>query len=222
MSSDYMPRGQRQALAWMRTFAVGIAANPGRYQCAPTDGIALQQAVDEYQQALRLAESDKTRTKSTVSLKDQTRNTAEQICRVYYANIKANAGVSDQAKLEIGVRPLNTGRSRIQCPTTAPILSIIGATPLCHTLHYNDSMTPDSPGKPFGALHLRLFVAINDDRTITKPSEAQFYGTFTRNPVGVAFTSEDDGRVATYFARWAGRRNDVGPWSVPISFRIAG
>ena len=30
----------------------------------------------------------------------------------------------------------------------------------------------------------------------------------------------DAGRCATYFARWAGRRGDTGPWSLGQSMRI--
>ena len=74
--------------------------------------------------------------------------------------------------------------------------------------------------KPFGAIQLQLFVAIGT-AAVTDESAAQFYGAFTRNPVGVAFGAEDDGKVATYFARWATRRGDVGPWSLPVSMRIA-
>ena len=52
-------------------------------------------------------------------------------------------------------------------------------------------------------------------------AQAQFYGKFTRNPIEVDFTEEQDGKVATYYARWASQRGDTGPWSVPVSFRIA-
>ena len=53
------------------------------------------------------------------------------------------------------------------------------------------------------------------------PEQAQFYGAFKKNPVAVGFDPADDGKVATYFARRASRRGDVGPWSLPVSMRIA-
>jgi hypothetical protein len=37
----------------------------------------------------------------------------------------------------------------------------------------------------------------------------------------VDFTEDKDGKVATYYARWASVRGEVGPWSLPISMRIA-
>jgi hypothetical protein len=53
------------------------------------------------------------------------------------------------------------------------------------------------------------------------PDTAGFYGAFTKNPVAVGFAGTDDGKMATYFARWASPRGDVGPWSLPVSMRIA-
>jgi hypothetical protein len=53
------------------------------------------------------------------------------------------------------------------------------------------------------------------------PKQAQFRGTVTRNSVHVGFEPSENGKVATYFARWAGRRGDVGPWSLPVFMRIA-
>ena len=81
-------------------------------------------------------------------------------------------------------------------------------------------MTPDSPAKPFGATELQLFRTIGT-APATDPEQAQFYGKFTKNPVGVAFQPADNGKQATYFARWASRRGEVGPWSAPVSLAIA-
>ena len=52
-------------------------------------------------------------------------------------------------------------------------------------------------------------------------AQSQFYGKFTRNPIEVAFDETKDGKNATYRARWASQRGEVGPWSVPVTFRIA-
>jgi hypothetical protein len=221
MSSGYLPRGQSQALAWMKAFAGGLVAHWSRYMVSPSDAAAVQQAVDQYEQALATATSPKTRTQDVILAKDQARVSAEQICRLYYSLIKPNAGISDPDKIAIGVRPQNVARQRIHCPQTSPLIDVIAATPHSHTLRYRDSMTPESSAKPFGAMQLQLFLAIDDDRKITNVSEASIYGCFTRNPACVSFDHKDDGRMASYFGRWVSRRGDVGPWSLPKSFRIA-
>jgi len=69
-------------------------------------------------------------------------------------------------------------------------------------------------------MQLQLFVAVGAEPSVD-PAAAEFKGAFTKNPVAVGFVAGDDGKVATYFARWASRKGDVGPWSLPVSMRIA-
>ena len=47
------------------------------------------------------------------------------------------------------------------------------------------------------------------------------FAKFTRNPIVVPFAEADDGKIATYYGRWASVRGEVGPWSLPVSMRIA-
>jgi hypothetical protein len=37
----------------------------------------------------------------------------------------------------------------------------------------------------------------------------------------VVFDAEDNGKIATYFARWSSRRGDMSNWSAPASMAIA-
>jgi hypothetical protein len=115
---------------------------------------------------------------------------------------------------------VNTTRTPIPAPATSPLLNIVANTPGVQTLRYADSATPDSGKKPFGAIQLQLFV-VTGTAAVTDPDSAAFLAAHTRNPVEVPFTSADDGKVATYFARWATRTGEVGPWSLPVSMRIA-
>lgn len=220
MSQSYIPAEDGAALTWLKMFSSGIAADPGLYMLTATDATAISNAVDEYETAYFAANDKSTRTEAQVSLKNQTRNSAEQICRQYAMNIKINSGISDQAKIDIGVRPENNSRDPINCPQTSPLLNILGNTPGVQTLRYSDTTTPDSRAKPFGAMQLQLFVAIADTPTVNA-DDAAYYGAFTKNPIPVAFAQEDDGKIASYFGRWVGRKGDNGPWSEAVSMRIA-
>jgi hypothetical protein len=87
-------------------------------------------------------------------------------------------------------------------------------------VRFADSTDPERRARPFGAANLQLFVAIG-----TTPSSDEnagsLYGCYTKGPVAVAFDPDDDGKVATYFARWASSKGEFGPWSLPVSMRIA-
>jgi hypothetical protein len=134
--------------------------------------------------------------------------------------IKDNAGIADGDKINIGVRPVNPDRTPIECPQTAPLLNILGNTPGVQELRYADTTTPDSRAKPFGASELQLFL-VKGTVENAPLADADFIGKFTRNPIEVEFEPEDDGKIATYYGRWASVRGEVGPWSLPVSMRIA-
>ena len=220
MSQPYIPVEDGAALTWMKAYAGGIAADPGLYLLEAADAAAITAEVDAFESAYFAANDPSTRTEAAVSLKNQTRTSAEQICRQYVKLIKYNAGISDQAKIDIGVRPENNSREPIFCPQSSPLVNVLGSTPGMQTLRYADSTTPDSAAKPFGAMQLQVFVAIAEAAT-ENADDAEYYGGFTRNPIPVAFAEQDDGKMATYFARWVGRKGDHGPWSAPVSMRIA-
>lgn len=220
MSSDFIPAPDAEALTWMQTFAAGIAASVATYDLVTADATAISAAVNAFASAHAVAASPATRTPVTINLKDVARDLAEQTCRQYAIGIKVNGGISDANKIAIGVRPINPDRVPVPAPGTSPLLNIVVATPGVQQLRFADSLTPDSGAKPAGAASLQLFVAIGT-AAATDPDAADFKGAFTRNPLAVDFDAADDGKVATYFARWANPKGEVGPWSLPVSMRIA-
>ena len=220
MADSFIPRQDHLALAWMQSFGNGIAANPATYELTAADATTITTAVQEFQDALAVTDSVPTRTKDTINIKDTKRNAAESLCRQYALQIKVNNGIDDNLKIAIGVRPINDSREPIFCPQTSPLLNIVANTPGAQTLRFGDSIDPEMKGKPFGAASLQLFLAITDNPTVDE-AEAQFFGNFTKNPIPVAFTEVDNKKTATYFARWQGKRGDIGPWSLPVSMTIA-
>jgi len=217
---SYIPPNEGPALDWMLAFSAGISANPPLYLLTAADATAIANAVNAFAAARAITIIPATRNEVTIADKDDARTSAEQICRQYALLIKFNAGISDGDKINIGVRPVNPDREPIEAPASSPMLNIKGCTPGSQTLVYSDSNTPDSAAKPFGASELQLFVAIAD-APVVDPADATFLGKFTRNPIGVQFDAEDNRKQATYFARWASPRGDVGPWSLPVSMAIA-
>lgn len=219
-TNDYMPAEDAEFSLWAQAFANGISANYAAYMLTAAQAASIQGVVDDFVAALLVASTESTRTKPNIIIKDDAREIAETLCRQYAILIKDNAGIADADKVAIGVRPVNPNRQPVECPQTAPLLSVLGNTPGQQQLRYADSATPDSKAKPFGASELQLFRAIGTAENAPL-ADAKFYAKVTRNPVVVAFDEADDGKVATYYARWASVRGEVGPWSLPVSMRIA-
>lgn len=219
-SNDYIPATDSGFRDWASVFASHLTTDPALYMMTAAEALSVQNAVDDYVDAYQIAIDPDTRTKQAIIDKDDARSIAETLCRQYAILIKENAGISDGDKVNAGVRPINPNREPIEVPQSSPLLNILGNTPGTQTIRFSDTTTPDSRAKPFGASELQLFLAVGD----TEPapiSDAQFYGKFTRNPIGVDFSETDDGKMATYYARWASVRGETGPWSLPATMRIA-
>lgn len=218
--SDYIPSNDDGFRTFAENFAGNITAAPAAYMLTPGQAASIQGVVDTFVAKLAIAQNELTRTKSTIADKDDARSIAESLIREYAIDIKNNDGIPDAQKLAIGVRPINPSREPIAAPSSPPLLNVLGNLPGVQSLRYADSNTPDSRSKPFGATELQLFRGIGDTESLPL-AECQFYAKITRNPIEVDFSEADDGKIATYYARWANAKGETGPWSVPVSFRIA-
>jgi hypothetical protein len=218
--NDYIPRDDANFQIWANTFGTRIAAAPQTYMMTAAQAASIQSAVADFAAALAISSAEATRNMGTVADKNDARFIAENLCRQYAMLIKENAGILDSDKIWVGVRPENSERTPINCPQSSPLLSILGNTPGTQTVVYADTTTPDSKAKPFGAANLQLMVGIGTVEPAPL-STCQFYGAFTKNPIAVEFGEADDGKIATFYGRWASARGETGPWSLPISMRIA-
>ncbi len=221
MADTFIPSRDAEALAFFQTFSNGLSASPGTYDISAADAAMLAGLVTTFQTKLAVTTNPATKTEVAVTIKDEARAACEEVVRLFAAQIKPNEGISAADKQAIGVRPPNVIRTPIPPPETMPLLSFLGTTPDgTMTLRYSDSSTPDSRARPYGYQSLQLFRVISDDPA-ESPAGAMFYGAFTRNPMTVAFTTADNGKWCTFFARWANTKGEVGPWSSALAIPIA-
>jgi hypothetical protein len=206
----------------LQVFAAGISANPALYLVTEPDALTIQNAVDAFLEALAVANNPATRNVGTIDEKEARKASALGVCRGFYRQIQNSSGVSNDAKLLIGVLPLNPTRTERKCPQSSPSILVVASTPAAHTVNYRDSIDPTRRGKPPGATMCQLFVEVGDENAqVFDPAKARFVGNFTSNPMPVVFEESDRGKQATYFARWGGKRNEFGQWSLPVSMTIA-
>jgi len=220
-SDDMIPRDDRGALDWMNNLAAKLSASPGVYAIGEAELANLQAVVEAYATALAVTLAPDGRNPGSTTNKDMARGVAARTCRQAAAQIRVNGGITPQEKIDAGIRPPRQGAGQpTDPPTTSPTMTIVGATPGSQTLQYADSMTPHRRAKPGRNLQLQLFMHVGP--AATKDADAARYqGSYTRGPIGVGFDPADDGAVATYFARWVDNRGRAGPWSLPVSMRIA-
>ena len=219
--ADPIPTSNLLALQYLQNLSGHISANPSGYGQSGPDAENLASLVADFAAKQAIVGDPAAKTKASVLARNQSKALAVQVARLMIQQIKYNQGVSDEAKVAAGVPlPRSGGYQPVPPPTTAPALVLVGSSVGSHTLEYRDSMDPTPRRKPPGVHSLYLYVAVAD-APVADPTDARFYRAFGRSRFGVAFDHADNGKTATYFARWANANRDEGPLSAPISMTIA-
>jgi hypothetical protein len=217
---DYIGETDDARRDWMTNFRDVLQANGGAYFVSSPGVIAISATIDDFLEKLAIVRAANGRTPSSTEAKNAARSQAVDACRTVAMQIKANAGISDELKIAAGVRPVNPSRTPMPSPTEMAVIAVLGGMLGSHTLRYLDPDGGESARKPFGCTNLQIYRGIAAAE-IADVAQTAFYDAVRKNPIASAFDHADDGKVATYFARWANAKGQVGPWSAGVSLRIA-
>jgi hypothetical protein len=218
--SSYMGSTDDAKRDWMINLRDVLQADGAAYFVSPPAVTSISAIIDEFVAKLAVVRTVNGRNPGTTAAKNAARSQAVDACRTLAMQIKMNEGVSDALKIEAGIRPINTNRTPMPPPTEQAVITVLAAMLGSHTLRYLDPEGGESSRKPFGCTNLQINRGIAAEE-IEDVAQTAFYDAFRRNPIASAFDHADDGKVATYFARWADAKGQVGPWSAPVSLRIA-
>lgn len=221
MSTSYIPTRENALATWVLNFSTLIAATPGAYGLMASDAVTITTAVNLFTAALTLALNPATKTKATVTDKNAKRSAMLATLRQYAQVIKRNQGVSNEAKIALGLTINDSGRSPVPAPTTEPIIVLASAAPLHQTIRFADSTAPDRRAKPAGVKGLMLALTVGTTPP-TDLSNLPVYGIATKQPYLVGFNMADKGKTAFYFGRWITGTGLVGPWSAMAQLTVAG
>lgn len=234
--APYIPSRDSALDVWADNFQTLIAALPATYGLTAGDAAAITTAFNTWHAAYLLGGSTgsppvpvnpSTFTSVTVAAKNAAKIAMTQLNRAYASQIRINPGVSNSDKTALGLNLPNNAPSPIGQPITFPLLNIVSAGPGTHELRFADNTTPSIRKKPFGAVGMQLFRGVAAD-PIDDVSACQYLATLTTQPYLSSFLIGDNGKVATYFARWVTRGRQAGgaaqlegPWSAPVSMTVA-
>lgn len=217
--ASYIPTRNADLLAWLANFSTLITATPLAYGLQTSDATTIAAENSAYSTAYTLATDPSTRTRATVAGFSAAKAHALSIVRPYAQQIANNLGVTNEQKASLGLTVRDTSRTPVPPPTTQPVLSIAFAQHLQMTLRFADVTTPTSRAKPAGVTTMVLakYVGV---AVATDPESANLDSLVTVQPVNVAFDSGDQGKICTFFARWANRKGQLGPWSAGVHMTI--
>jgi hypothetical protein len=220
-SPPYIPAKDADFNNWLTNFSTLLTASPTTYGLVAADAVIVAGQTTLWTAAYLAAINGLTRGPNSIAVKDAARVTAQAIVRPYAQSIANNVGVLVDDKIAIGVNPRTNPPSPIAAPTTNPVLSIIGATPLVHTLRYRDEMSsPSVKSKPYGVMQVLIFGKASAT-VISDPTELDYIGAYTKCPLQVTWDAADVNKYAYYAAKWINRNALEGPWSPIVSFSVA-
>lgn len=201
-------------------FKTLIAASPTSYGLLAADATSITAAYASWNAAYLAAVNPTTRTHATITTKNTQKSNILGVIRSYGATIRANHAVSDALKVGLGLHVRDTSPTPIPPPSTYPRLSIGSFNMGTLALTAADQFTPDRKARPAGTSGLLLFSTVGE-AAVTEPVGLDFNAFLTRPNYQNTFTVADSGKTVTYFARWTNAKGKVGPWSPPVSIRIA-
>jgi hypothetical protein len=218
--SNYLPSRDADLDTWIANFKTLIAATPTNYGLQAADGTAITNSFNSWHTAFLAATNPTTRTQATVQTKNQQKALVLSVVRGYAATIRANAAVSDALKIGLGLHIRDTQPTPVPPPSTRPVLAIAGMMQGTQDIRATDEATPNRRSKPVGSAGMLVYRAVGT-AAVNDPSASTFLTFVGRTAVQSHFVSADNGKVATYFARWTNAKGEVGPWSQAVSGSIA-
>lgn len=213
MATNYLPQPLPAFASFALNFATLIAASPGTYGLVAGDATTISASNATFQTAYVVSTTPATRTKVTVNATNSARNALVQVIRAYGRLILANAGVADSDKTALGLNIRDPVNTPIPAPSTAPVVSIIGASPGVLTMTYRDAMSaPKVKAKPFGATQVLVYALFGTTAPPT-PAATPFIQAFTKTPFPLNTSAGTPGQTAFIYARYQNQKGQFGPWS---------
>ncbi len=202
-----------------RNFVKQMADHTAVYKLTPAELTALQTQLQDWENKSDAATTARDAAKAATEAKDAARETLEEDLRVRIRMIQADPSISEEAKIEAGIRPHKATRTPVPAPHTFPIGNVIASDRLEHTVFYSDAATPTKRARPYGVSACEIYVAVADVAP-TDPKQYRFVKLATRSSEVVTFEAVDGGKTANYLLRWVNTKGEPGPWSVVASATI--
>jgi len=220
MANSWIPTLDGPLDTFVNNFQTLIAASPTAYGLVAGDATAITAAYTAWHAAYLAAVNPTTRTHATITTKNVQKANVLSVVRGYGATIRVNRAITDALKIGLGLHIRDTVPTPVPPPSTYPLLTIDSFNLGTLELHAADQDTPDKKARPTGTSGLLLFSIVGPEPAI-EPTGLAFNAFLTRPKFENTFSPADSGKTVTYFGRWTNGKGELGPWSPPVSIRIA-
>jgi hypothetical protein len=237
LAKKFIPDGDSDFACMARHFANVINRDPSRYLMAAEDAKAIAEAVVVYRDALAKNTQRFTKSRKTVTLKDEARRRAEQLIREAGNFIRTSSKIDSLAKQLANVNPRSEKLRKRSVPQTPPTLSFpdnvvpySNTADGTHVIHFRDAFGKDSSNaKPAGAHCMELYYdLVPPGEPIPRyPGERTgghklYLRSFTRSPLTIKYPKCDQPMRIVYWGCWADATGEQGPFSQTLATKFVG
>lgn len=219
---NYLPTTIDNKIVWLNNFLAYITNNSSELGMSSSEVLEVTDALNLALDAYALSSVAETRTAATIADTNAKLNFAIGVARKYAQQINNSPNTTDLMRAAIQITIRDSQKTPIPAPLSYPVITVKAATPLNHTLKFQDSeaILTKSKAKPFGAVAMELRQH-NGATAPASPEVALFVGLITKSPFAVEQDPADVGQTAHYYGRWITARGLTGPWSALASMTIA-
>jgi hypothetical protein len=213
MPQHYLPRKDRELLAWTVNFLKYLYPSLSRFNFPADEYTNLVTLRDDFAQKLELAEEPATRTKTAVLAKNKARDALEKSLQQDAKEfLQFNRNVTDEDRDNLGLPIYKTTRTPAPVADEAPDVDVAAAPPGRIELHFFERGSRHKKGKPEGQ-HCVEIAWLLSDTPPTRWDELVHSVVDTNSPYTFVFEHDRRGKTIYFALRWENTRGEKGPWS---------
>ena len=208
---------------WGTSFAPQIALDPEVLGITAAMAQAVTSAAALYSQKLQEARAPDTRSKPAIQAKRDALESLKQAVRPVVAILRTNENVSDETRVELGLKVADGTKTPVAVPATPPMVDVMPTGLLSARAVVRDPADPDRRAKPRGVKSI-LVRAMLTDGPVPAEAVADWPVRSVESAADFDLAWPDLRQPATVWVAcsWLTTRNEEGRPSTPVSTRLAG
>ena len=220
MSTHYLPRKDKDFLAWIVNFFKYLFPSLARFNFPASEYDLLKTQSDDFEKKLEISEEPASRTKPNIQAKNTARKLLEKTLQ---QDIKEflifNRTVTDEDRDILGLPIYKTTRTPSKVAGKSPNIEFDTSVPGQIGIHLYDKDGVHKRSKPEGQHGAEVASIVSD--TPPEKWEDLIHSDFvTRSPLIKKFENDKRGKYLYVAGRWENTRGEKGPWSEIIRIVI--
>jgi hypothetical protein len=213
MSVHYLPRKDREFLAWVINFLKYLFPSLARFNFPNDEYQTLSSQRDDFAHKLEVAEEPATRTKPAVQAKNTARKTLEtNIQQDVKEFLMFNRLVTNEDRDNLGIPIHKTTKTPSPVADEAPDADV-DTSVIGHVgIHFFRKGSRHRKGKLPGQHCVEVAWLVSDVRP-TRWDELIHSSVDTNSPFVLVFENDQRGKTVYFALRWENTRGEKGPWS---------